>query len=333
MSMKRLISRFGRLAAAGVIVVASVAGIQHATTAVRAAGPTIYVIGYETQNPFWQTEQHGAQQAGADFGVNVIYQAPAVASTAGMEQLARAAIAARPQGLAIDYTDRGMEKVTLAALQAGIKVVLYNNNRFENTGQPGSATTDVRITGLAYSGQDEHHSGTVLGQAFLKYLKPHAKVLIVNPFPQAFVLTLRYQGVKSVLQAAGISTDLIPAGADEGNNMSLIGAYLQAHPDTGGIVGLGDPAANPAATYVMRKKLSIPVATFDVDTEAVHLIQAGALTVALNQQPWLQSYHAVQNLVFALKYGLTPVNVDTGTLLVNKSNVDNLVQVIHAGRG
>src|SRR5579885_685162 len=286
----------GRAAIAGVIVatlLASTIGVEKQTA--HASAPTIYVIGYETQNPFWQAEKRGAEQAGKDFGVNVIYQAPAVASTAGMEQLARAAIAAKPQGLAIDYTDRGMEKVTLDALQAGISVVLYNNNRFENTGAPGSAIT--------------------------------------NPFPQAFVLTLRYQGLQRVLAPAGIKTTLIPGGADEGNNMSLIGAYLQAHPDTAGVIGLGDPAANPAATYIMRHHLKVPVAAFDVDSEALHLIQAGALTVALNQQPWLQSYHAVQNLAFKIKYGLTPVNVDTGKLIVDKSNVGNLVNVIQSGRG
>ncbi len=155
----------------------------------------------------------------------------------------------------------------------------------------------------------------------------------MNPFPQAFVLTLRYQGLQRVLAPAGIKTTLIPGGADEGNNMSLIGAYLQAHPDTAGVIGLGDPAANPAATYIMRHHLKVPVAAFDVDSEALHLIQAGALTVALNQQPWLQSYHAVQNLAFKIKYGLTPVNVDTGTLIVDKSNVGNLVNVIQSGRG
>ncbi|MDB5074447.1 MAG: periplasmic binding domain protein, partial [Chloroflexi bacterium] len=271
---------------------------------VHAASPTIYVIGFETQNPFWQAEKRGAEAAGADFGVHVVYEAPAVASTAGLEQLARAAIATHPAGIALDYTDRGMEKVTLAAQQAGIVTVLYNNNRFEDTGAPGSATTNPRITGLAYSGQNEHFSGEVLARAYLKNLKPGSKVLIVNPFPQAFVLTLRYQGVKRVLEANGMKTDLIPAGADESSNMSLIGAYLQAHPSTAGVVGLGDPAANPAATYIKRKGLHIPVAAFDIDSEALHLIQAGALTVALNQQPWLQSYHAVQNLAFKVKFGL-----------------------------
>jgi hypothetical protein len=40
-----------------------------------------------------------------------------------------------------------------------------------------------------------------------------------------------------------------------------------------GIVGLGDPAANPAAQYVGEKGLKIPVATFDVGAEAAKRIR------------------------------------------------------------
>jgi ABC-type sugar transport system substrate-binding protein len=335
------IKRGGRFPLALALVAASIAagwssGVTRASVAHRtahAAGPTIYVIGYETQNPFWQAEKRGAEAAGRALNSHVIYEAPAVASTAGMESLARAALAAHPQGIAFDYTDRGMERVTLAALNQGVQVVLYNNNRFENTGAPGSATTNPRITHLAYSGQDEHKSGIVLATGFLKYLKPHASILIVNPFPQAFVLTLRYRGLKSVFDAHGFKTTLINGGADEGANMSLVGSFLQSHPGTGAIVGLGDPAGNPAATYLQRHHMKIPVAAFDIDTEALHLIQTGAMTLCLNQQPWLQSYYAVQNLVFRIRFGLQPVNVDTGTLLVSRQNVGQYVRAIQSGHG
>lgn len=332
-------TKFGRVVVAAALVCTLVAG--YASSSVLAsgakhtakAGITIYVIGYETQNPFWQAEKRGAEAAGRQLGVHVIYEAPAVASTPGMESLARAAIAAHPGGIAIDYTDRGMERVTLAALNAGIQVVLYNNNRFESTGAPGSATTNPRITHLAYSGQNEHNSGKVLATGFLKYLKRGSDILIVNPFPQAFVLTLRYRGLNSVFSAHGMKTHLIPGVADEGQNMSIIGSYLQAHPSTKAVCGLGDPAANPAAVYIHRHNMHIPVCGFDIDAEALHLIQQGSFSLALNQQPWLQAYYAVQNLTFKLRYGLTPVNVDTGTLLVNKKNVSQFTRVVNSGRG
>jgi len=296
-----------------------------------ASNPTVYIIAPSLTDPFWIAEKNGADQAAKDFGVNVVFQAPAQdTGDAGMEQLARAAVAAKPAGIAIDYTSKTMEAVTTVALDAGIKVVLYNNNRFEGDNAP----SDARISSLAFVGQDESTSGVKLADAWIGTLKtPGCPVLVVNPFPTAFVLTLRANGVKQVLQEKGFKAEDLAAKGDEQQNLSLIGAKLQQEPSICGIVGLGNPAANPAAKYVGDNKLSIPVATFDVGKEAADYIAAGSLTMAINQQPFLQSYFAVANLANQIKYGLQPVNVNTGTQIVTKDNIDQVKQVIAASRG
>jgi simple sugar transport system substrate-binding protein len=292
--------------------------------------PTVYVIAPSLTDPFWITQQNGANQAGEDFGVNVVFQAPAQdTGDAGMVPLVQAAIAAKPAGIAIDYTSKTMEAVTVAALDAGIPVVLYNNNRFEGENAPG----DARIKGLAFVGQDESMSGETLGNAWLPSLpKDPCKVLIVNPFPTAFVLTLRGDGVKRALDAAKYPYEDLTATGDQGQNLSLISAALQADTSICGIVGLGNPAANPAAQYVGDNGLKIPVATFDVGAEAAKRIAAGLLTTAINQQPFLQSYFAVANLANQAKYSLSPANVDTGTSIVTKENIATVQACIDAGR-
>ena len=103
----------------------------------------IYMIGYEQDNPFWVLEGDGAGRAGKDFGVTVRYEAPTTASHAGMVSLVDAALATLPYGIAIDYTDKTMQAPVLTALNAGTRVVLYNNDRFES--QSGGATTDPAI--------------------------------------------------------------------------------------------------------------------------------------------------------------------------------------------
>jgi simple sugar transport system substrate-binding protein len=292
--------------------------------------PTIYVIAPSLTDPFWVTEQNGAMQAGKDFGLRVVFQAPAEdTGDAGMVPLLQAAVAAKPAGIAIDYPSKTMEAATTAALNSGTAVVLYNNNRFEGKDAP----TDPRIAQLAFVGQNESASGDVLGKAFMPSLPLHpCKVLIINPFPTAFVLTLRSDGVKRVLDAAKYPhTDLVATG-DEGQNLSLISAALQADKSICGIVGLGGPAANPAAEYVVRNGLKIAVATFDVGAETATLIKNGSLTMALNQQPFLQSYFAVANLANEIKYHLTPANINTGTSIVTGENVDTIKACIDAGR-
>jgi simple sugar transport system substrate-binding protein len=292
--------------------------------------PTFYVIAPSLTDPFWITQQNGAKQAGEDFDVNVVFQAPAQdTGDAGMVPLVQGAIAAQPAGIAIDYTSKTMEGVTTAALDAGIPVVLYNNNRFEGENAPG----DERISGLAFVGQDESVSGEILAKAWLPSLPDQpCKVLIVNPFPTAFVLTLRGDGVKRALDATGYPYEDLVATGDQGQNLSLISAALQADDSTCGIVGLGNPAANPAAQYVGENGLDMPVATFDVGAEAAKRIQDGTLTMAINQQPFLQSYFAVANMVNQAKYSLSPVNVNTGTSIVTNQNIKTVQACIDAGR-
>lgn len=297
---------------------------------------TVAVIGYESQSGFWQAVQKGAEAAAQDFGVDVNYAAPQEASTQGMVQLATTAIAGQPYGICLNYLDHGMYDVTKQALDAGIKVGLYNNNLFME--EAGGATTDTAVTTLPYVGQTNYPgggkaSGEVLGAAFAQYLPPDGgRVLVVNPFPQAFVLTLRYEAVKAALEPLGYTVEQLESGPDEGQNFQVIGTYLAANPDTVGVVGLGTPAGNPAASYMRQNNLTIPVATFDVDQGAYDNIKAGLIKTAVFQQPFLQSYLCVHNMVLQSK-GFLPVDVNTGNAIIDASNVEVVGKLIQEGRG
>ena len=205
-----------RIKRGGIAAVAFVAAAIAGGLASAQDKPTIYVIAPSLSDPFWITQQNGANQAAKDFGVNVVFQAPPQdTGDAGMVPLLQAAIAAKPAGIAIDYTSKTMEPVTKAALDAGINVVLYNNNRFEGDNAP----SDERLRSLAFIGQNEAMSGETLTKAWLPMLpKEPCKVLIVNPFPTAFVLTLRGDGVKRALDAAGYPHSDLMATGDQGQN-------------------------------------------------------------------------------------------------------------------
>jgi len=291
--------------------------------------PTIYIIAPSSSDDFWITQRNGAAQAAKDFNANVIVQAPPQdTGDAGMVPLLQAAIAAKPAGIAIDYTSKTMEAATVAALDAGIPVVLYNNNRFEGDNKP----SDPRIQHLAFVGQDESKSGEVLTKAWLPMLpsKP-CKILVVDPFPTAFVLTLRGDGVKRVLDAAGYPHSDLAATDDQNQNLSLISAAVQADPSICGIAALGGPAANPAARLITQNKLKISVSTFDVGPETAARIKDGGIAIAINQQPFLQSYYAASDIAQWVRYSLSMVNVDTGTSLVTKDNVDIVKACLDAG--
>jgi simple sugar transport system substrate-binding protein len=292
------------------------------------------MVGSVTNNTFWAAVKRGFEDGGRDFGLRAIYTAPDVHSSAGSIPLINSAIGARPAGIAVNYTDKSIQKPTLSALNAGVKVVLFNNNRFEEAGgNPSTATNNPRIVKLAYVGEDSLLNAKKLATAFRPFIKKKGTVLIVDPVPGVEVLALRRQGIESVLRSDGFSTAYLPATLVEGTNISTIGAYIQAHPDVVAVVGLGDPTANPAAQYIEKNHLNIPVAAFDVDSEAILHIKHGSLKAATDQQPYLQGYLSAANLAIIVKDHLFPVSINTGSYIVTAQNVGQVEQAVALGKG
>jgi simple sugar transport system substrate-binding protein len=322
------------LFAAATLCVATASGSARAPKYAADSQPTVYMVGSVTNNTFWAAVKRGFEQGGKDFGLHAIYTAPGVHSSAGSIPLIQSAIAAKPAGMSINYTDKSLEKPTLDALKAGIAVTLFNNNRFEAVGGKAStATTDPKITKLAYVGEDSLANAKKLGTEFLPFIKKKGTVLIVDPVPGVEVLALRRQGIEAAVKPAGYKTAYLPADLDEGKNLTTIGAYLQGHPDVVAVVGLGDPTANPACTYIEKNKLSIPVAAFDVDAEAIQHIHAGCMKAATDQQPYLQGYLSAANLAFMIKDHLFPLTVNTGSYIATSKNVGEIEKAVAAGKG
>lgn len=324
-----------------IVVLAVLVGVSMGTVKNGNAAPertsasnTIYMVGSVTNNTFWSAVKNGFMAGAKEFGVKGVYVAPDQHAQTSQIPLIRAAIASKPGGIAINYQDRSFEKPTLTALSKGIRVSLFNNHQFAATGgDPSSETKDPRITGLAYVGEDSRALARRVATELKKSLKPGTTVVIFDPVPGVPVLALRRKGIEDVLRPAGFKTVYLPGKLDEAQNLAIIGSYLKAHKEVGGVAGLGNPTSNPAAQYAKKNKLKLPVSTFDSDSECIGLIKEGWMTVASNQQPWYQGYLSAMNLANSIKYGLSPVSVDTAAALVTKANVREVDRAVKAGRG
>ena len=92
-------------------------------------------------------------------------------------------------------------------------------------------------------------------------------------------------------------------------------------------------AGSPVGMLPVRRKrappISIPVST----AQASKCIKRDITAFTLVQQAYAQGYLSVVNLYLKVKYGMTPSNVDTGTLLVTKENAAEFQPVVDSGRG
>jgi simple sugar transport system substrate-binding protein len=307
-------------------------GAKKPSTDSTSGEPTVYMIGQVTNSTFWAAVQKGFLAGAAAFHLHGIYEAPQDATPAQYDPLVDAALARHPAGIAINYTSKGIQPPTLAALKDGVAVTLFNSEIFQATpGQPGTATTDPAITSLPYVGEDLFDHAVALTHAFVTHLKPHATVLIVDPIPGLLVLAIRRSGVESVLNQVGDKSVYLPASLDLTTNYSVIGSYLTAHPGIDGIIGLGTPTADPAAEYVQKHDLHIPVATFDVDSGALHYLQAGVITDATDQEPYLQGYLSAMNLMLEAVDHLHPVTVEINNYIVTPQTVGSLKSAVAKG--
>jgi len=99
-------------------------------------------------------------------------------------------------------------------------------------------------------------------------------------------------------------------------------AYLKAHPETNVIftVGTGTAPTAWAAKRLGYEPGKIVIGGFDLIPEIIEQIDAGYITLTIDQQPYLQGYLPVVQLYMMNKYGFSAWDVNTGLAVVDKSN-------------
>jgi simple sugar transport system substrate-binding protein len=318
--------------AAGVML----AGCQRAGS--ECAGPggesdriTIRFVGSAMNNPFWDQIQRGAESAGADLsGVILNYVAPDEFSHANISALIKSTVAAKPDGVAIDYRGRMFEAVTQQALDSGCAVQFYNNYK-------GTDSSDSRIVRLAKTavGLDKYQAALRSAEVFLPTLEPGDPIVLFNGLPDSPEHLEIQTAYMKVLKDAGWSDEKIevfPVTLDPAENYQLMKTYLAAHPTTAGIICWDSVTGSAAARAKSEAGMNIPTMAWNLDRTIMRAISDGSLNLTLTQQPFLQGYYAVTALYMKLKYKfIDPPVVDPATFLVTRENIAEVKELYAAG--
>ena len=119
---------------------------------------TVEVVTHgQASDPFWSVVKNGVDQAAADLGITVHYNAPQTYDIPAMADLIDSAVATDPDALVISNPDpTGLGTAIGAAIDAGIPVVSIN-----------SGVGDYLDLGiLTHVGQTEFIAGQQAGQRF-----------------------------------------------------------------------------------------------------------------------------------------------------------------------
>ncbi|MGW0583788.1 sugar ABC transporter substrate-binding protein, partial [Streptomyces sp. NPDC002920] len=258
---------------------------------------------------FWDTIRKGAEAAAAKDNIKLIYSNDETA--ADQASLVQNAIDQKVDGIAVTLAKPdALKDVVAKAEQAGIPVVGLN------------AGLDVwKEQGLlSFFGQDEAVSGQALGT---KLNGTGAKNALCVIQAQGDVnLEQRCAGVKKTF--GGKTEILYVNGTDMPSVKSTVTAKLKTDSSIDEVVTLGAPIALAAAQSVSESGSKAKVATFDLNKELVSAIEKGTIQFAVDQQPYLQGYLAVDSLWLYKNNGNYmgggEAPVLTGPAFVDKSN-------------
>ncbi|MFD9396294.1 substrate-binding domain-containing protein [Streptomyces sp. NPDC060000] len=269
---------------------------------------------------FWELVRKGAEAAAAKDGVDLTYASDSDAD--GQAELMRDAIGDRVDGIAVTLAKpRAMKSPVARAKAAGIPVVGLN-----------SGIDAWRPAGLLeYFGQDESVAGRAVGDKLDGLGAKHALCVIHERGNIA--LEARCAGVKKTF--TGGTEMLYVDGTDMDAVTTTVAARLRQEPDIDEVITNGAQFALAAVQAADQASSRAKVATFDLNEDLVAAVRDGSVQFAVDQQPYLQGYLAVDALWLYKSNGnlsgggVAPVL--TGPAFVTKTNVAEVARFAAAG--
>ena len=281
---------------------------------------TVAMITHEVPgDSFWDLIRKGAEAAAKKDNIELRYSNDPEAPN--QANLVQSAIDSGVDGIAVTLAKPdAMAPAVKAAEAKGIPVVAFNSG-FDNYKAMGVQE---------YFGQDEKLAGIAAGE---KLTTDGAKNVICVIQEQGQVaLESRCAGVKQGFK--GQSEILNVNSKDMPSVEATITAKLQQDPSIDHIVALGAPIALTAVQSVGNANSTSKVVTFDTNAALVDAIKGGQVQWAVDQQPYLQGYLAIDSLwLFVNNKNLIGGGQPTltGPAFIDQGNIDAVATLAKAG--
>lgn len=275
--------------------------------------------------PYFADHMLGLETAGEELGVQTEYVGPADYDLDAMIESFQTAIAKKPNGIVVIGFDDALGALVDEAWEAGIPCVAVDGN-INNCKK------------LAFVGTGNVAAGEKGGEYVAEMLGGSGKVAILTK-PGQGNLEERIEGYMNVFENYP-DIEVVQTGDTQSDSIvaaQVASTILQQYPDLDCIVCAEAAGGSGAATAVREagKEGQVKIVCFDRDDEVVQGIEDGVITASLVQQTALMPYYAVEILMAynnseiqitsdneAAGLTGTPVSVDTGSVIMDSSNVE-----------
>ncbi|MET8124283.1 sugar ABC transporter substrate-binding protein [Streptomyces sp. NPDC005065] len=268
---------------------------------------------------FWDIVQRGAEQAAVKDNIKFLYSHNDEAQQ--QAQLVQAAIDQKVDGLIVSLAKPdAMKDVVAKATRAGIPVITVNS---------GSAESKA-FGALTHIGQDESIAGEAVGDEL--NARGRKKALCILHEQGNVGHEQRCAGAKKAFD--GQMQNLYVEGTNMPDVQASIEAKLQTDRSIDAVVTLGAPFADAAVKAKRTAGSKAEIDTFDLNAKVATALQDKTLGFAVDQQPYLQGYEAV-DLLWLYRYNRNVLGggrpVLTGPQIITSKDAAELAEYTKRG--
>ncbi|WP_030978091.1 sugar ABC transporter substrate-binding protein [Streptomyces sp. NRRL S-1824] len=268
---------------------------------------------------FWDIVQRGAEQAAVKDNIKFLYSHNDEAQQ--QAQLVQAAIDQKVDGLIVSLAKPdAMKDVVAKATRAGIPVITVNS---------GSAESKA-FGALTHIGQDESIAGEAVGDEL--NARGRKKALCILHEQGNVGHEQRCAGARKAFD--GQMQNLYVEGTNMPDVQASIEAKLQADKSIDAVVTLGAPFADAAVKAKRTAGSKAEIDTFDLNAKVATALQDKTLGFAVDQQPYLQGYEAV-DLLWLYRYNRNVLGggrpVLTGPQIITSKDAAELAEYTKRG--
>lgn len=295
------------------------------------ANETYMLVAANTRIPYWQTALAGLNRAAKEMQVRVYMVGPNRYDPKAEQDELQRAIQEKPAGILISAADATLLTPDInSALQQGIPVITIDSDA------PASKR-------LFFIGSDNYTTGKLGGELLVKLLGGKGNVVMLT-YPRQNNLTERQHGYESVLEDhPDINvTRAVDINGDPAVAYNTTKQLLSAKAKVDAFVCLEAVACPEVGEVVNETNMSgkVTIMAMDTDQRILKWIQQGLVSATIAQKPYTMAYLGVKMLddihhhmptsllsdFGQNSFSPLPSFVDTGTFIVDKTNVNNFLE-------
>ncbi len=276
----------------------------------------IAVIPKGVSHFFWQTVHAGAEAAGKELNVEIVWKGPAQETDySGQINIVEDAINRRVDGivLAPSHGD-SLVPIVDRAQKEGIPVVIFDS---------GISTENY----TSYVATDNRQGGVVAAERLAEKLGGKGKIAILGVKAGSVSTDQREQGFQETIKQKYPDIKIMAfqyGDADRAKSLDRATDILTTHSDLNGMFASNESSTVGVVQAIKQKGLTgkVVLVGFDSSPNLIDDLKTGAIDSLVLQDPFKMGYEGVKVIVAKLNGQTPPRIIDTGVKLLTKENLE-----------